>query len=155
MKWRNRKESVTLVTKWNHQDHLKLLFSFCYQSALHVSKTSKWNKKNWSSRLIKRLKIKSVANEFSAAFRILSFQGRFLYNKRGTRNRTDKRKIPNTKWARENSSEEWEERKLSGKFFMQPGHFLKSPSYFSGPELNIQIKIWSQLFKRGVSLSTG
>ena len=21
---------------------------------------------------------------------------------------------------------------------MQPGHFLKSPSYFSGPELNIQ-----------------
>ena len=38
---------------------------------------------------------------------------------------------------------------------MQPGHFLKSPSYFSGPELNIQIKIWSQLFKRGVSLSTG
>ena len=38
---------------------------------------------------------------------------------------------------------------------MQPGHFLKSASYFSGPELNIQIKIWSQLFKRGVSLSTG
>ena len=28
MKWRNRKESVTLKTKWNHQDHLKVLFFF-------------------------------------------------------------------------------------------------------------------------------
>ena len=36
---------------------------------------------------------------------------------------------------------------------MQPGHFLKSASYFSGPELNIQIKIWSQLFKRGVYIA--
>ena len=35
---------------------------------------------------------------------------------------------------------------------MQPDHFLKSPSYFSGPELNIQIKIWSVVQTWGIAI---